>query len=104
MGIKKEREYLAVKEQNEVKPPPLYRVVLLNDDFTPMRFVVDVLQRFFAKGLDEAEVIMLKVHIEGRGVCGRYPKDVAATKVSQVSHYAKSHEHPLACTMEEDES
>jgi ATP-dependent Clp protease adaptor protein ClpS len=83
-------------------PPPLYTVVLLNDDFTPMDFVVYVLQRFFSMNREQAMQIMLKVHMEGRGVCGTYPRDVAATKVDQVSHFARENQHPLACIMEEN--
>ena len=81
-------------------PPPLYTVVLLNDDFTPMEFVVLVLQKFFSKNREQATQIMLKVHMEGRGVCGIYPRDVAATKVEQVTVFARDNQHPLACVME----
>jgi ATP-dependent Clp protease adaptor protein ClpS len=89
------------KQTSRVKPPPLYQVVLLNDDFTPMEFVVGVLQKFFGKGREQATQIMLKVHHDGRGVCGVYPRDVAATKVEQVCSYARQHQHPLQCVMEE---
>jgi ATP-dependent Clp protease adaptor protein ClpS len=89
------------KQTSRVKPPPLYQVVLLNDDFTPMEFVVGVLQKFFGKGREQATQIMLKVHHEGRGVCGVYPRDVAATKVEQVCSYSRQHQHPLQCVMEE---
>ncbi|MDZ7652074.1 MAG: ATP-dependent Clp protease adapter ClpS [Burkholderiaceae bacterium] len=85
------------------KPPPLYKVMLLNDDYTPMEFVVGVLQKFFGKGREQATQIMLKVHHEGRGVCGVYPRDVAATKVEQVCSYSRQHQHPLQCVMEETE-
>jgi ATP-dependent Clp protease adaptor protein ClpS len=85
-----------------VKPPPLYKVMLLNDDFTPMDFVVVVLQQFFAMGREQATVVMLKVHRDGKGVCGVFPRDVAATKVEQVSTFARQHQHPLACVMEEN--
>ncbi len=78
----------------------MYRVVLLNDDFTPMDFVVQVLQKFFAKGHEEAMRIMLQVHHEGRGVCGVYPQDIAATRIDQVSRFARSRQHPLMCVME----
>jgi ATP-dependent Clp protease adaptor protein ClpS len=84
------------------RPPPLFRVVLLNDDFTPMDFVVVVLQNFFAMNREQATVIMLKVHREGKGICGVYPRDVAATKVEQVTAFARQHQHPLACVMEEN--
>jgi len=89
------------KKSSRTKPPPLFQVVLLNDDFTPMEFVVGVLQKFFGKGREQATQIMLKVHHEGRGVCGVYPRDVAATKVEQVCSYARQHQHPLQCVMEE---
>jgi ATP-dependent Clp protease adaptor protein ClpS len=89
------------KQVSRIKPPPMFEVVLLNDDFTPMEFVVGVLQRFFGKGREQATQIMLKVHHEGRGVCGVYPRDVAASKVEQVCSYARQHQHPLQCVMEE---
>lgn len=84
-----------------VKRPPLYRVILLNDDYTPMEFVVLVLQRFFGKPHDLAVQVMLKVHHEGRGVCGVYPYDIAHTKVVQVCRFAREQQHPLQCVMEE---
>ena len=89
-------------KRNKVAPPPLYTVVLLNDDFTPMDFVVLVLQKFFSMNRERAMQIMLKVHMEGRGVCGVYPRDIAATKVEQVSAFARENQHPLACVMEEN--
>lgn len=89
-------------QKSQVKPPPLYKVMLLNDDFTPMDFVVVVLQRFFSMGREQATVVMLKVHREGRGVCGVFPRDLAATKVEQVSAFARQNQHPLACVMEEN--
>ena len=89
-------------EKSRVKPPPMYKVLLLNDDFTPMDFVVVVLEKFFALSREQATVVMLKVHREGKGVCGVYPRDVAATKVEQVSAFARRHQHPLACVMEEN--
>ncbi|MBM3117730.1 ATP-dependent Clp protease adapter ClpS [Jeongeupia naejangsanensis] len=92
-----------VHQEQRAAPPPMYRVVLLNDDYTPMEFVVDVLQQFFALGLEQATVVMLKVHNEGRGICGVYPRDIAATKVSQVGQYARQHQHPLQCIMEVNE-
>ncbi|TMH68743.1 MAG: ATP-dependent Clp protease adapter ClpS [Betaproteobacteria bacterium] len=85
----------------KLKPPPLFKVILLNDDYTPMEFVVIVLQRFFAMTREKATQIMLKVHREGMGICGIYPKDVATTKVEQVRGYARKHQHPLQCVMEE---
>lgn len=85
----------------KVKPPPMYKVVLCNDDFTPMEFVVIVLQKFFGMNREQATQIMLKVHREGRGICGVFPKDVAATKVEQVISFSRQHQHPLQCVMEE---
>jgi ATP-dependent Clp protease adaptor protein ClpS len=87
--------------QPQVKRPPLYRVVLLNDDYTPMDFVVEVLQRFFQMDRNQATQVMLHVHVHGKGVCGVFSRDIAETKVSQVNDYAREHEHPLLCTMEE---
>ena len=89
-------------KRSKLAPPPLYTVVLLNDDFTPMDFVVLVLQKFFSMDRERALQIMLKVHMEGRGVCGVYPRDIAATKVEQVSTFARENQHPLACVMEEN--
>ncbi len=87
----------------KVKPPPLFKVMLLNDDYTPMEFVVVVLQMFFSLNREKATQVMLKVHREGMGVCGVYPKDVASTKVEQVGSFARKHQHPLQCVMEETE-
>ncbi len=87
--------------RSKVKPPPMFKVLLLNDDYTPMDFVVAVLQKIFALSRERATQVMLKVHREGIGVCGVYPRDVAATKVEQVKAYAKQHQHPLQCVMEE---
>jgi ATP-dependent Clp protease adaptor protein ClpS len=88
-------------KKSKVKPPPLFKVMLLNDDYTPMEFVVIVLQKFFALSREKATQIMLKVHREGMGVCGVYPRDIATTKVEQVVSYARKHQHPLQCVMEE---
>ncbi|MCC7546468.1 MAG: ATP-dependent Clp protease adapter ClpS [Burkholderiales bacterium] len=88
-------------QKSRVKPPPLYKVMLLNDDYTPMDFVVAVLQTFFSMTREQATQVMLKVHREGMGVCGVYPKDVAATKVEQVVSFSRKHQHPLQCVMEE---
>lgn len=82
------------------KPPSMYKVILLNDDYTPMEFVVDVLQRFFNKSREQATQIMLKVHTDGAGVCGVYPHGIAETKTNQVMNYAQEHQHPLQCVME----
>ncbi len=92
----------AATGNTQLKPPPLYKVLILNDDFTPMDFVVGVLQQFFAKNREQATQIMLKVHNEGAGVCGIYPRDVAETKVQQVTNHAREHQHPLQCVMEEN--
>ena len=88
-------------ERQKVKPPPLYKLILLNDDFTTMEFVVEVLQRFFTMNLEQAQTIMLKIHNEGSAICGVYTRDVAETKLAQVTEYARQHEHPLRCNMEE---
>jgi ATP-dependent Clp protease adaptor protein ClpS len=82
------------------KPPQLYQVVMLNDDYTPMEFVVMVLQQYFQRDPDTATLIMLKIHHEGRGICGVYTKDVAATKVELVLTAARREGHPLQCIME----
>lgn len=88
-------------ELNQIVPPSLYKVILLNDDFTPMDFVIVVLQEFFAMNEERATQVMLTVHHEGRGVCGIYSEDIAATKVEQVLAFAREHQHPLSCVMEE---
>ncbi len=93
---------LAVEEARpRLKKPPLYRVVLLNDDYTPMEFVVDVLQQVFSMDRSNATRIMLEVHTKGKGVCGVYTYEIAETKVAQVTGLAQQHHHPLLCTMEE---
>ena len=105
MATEKDRyNELALKELDaHVRPPPFYRVLLLNDDFTPQDFVVVVLQKFFAMDMDRATRVMLQVHYEGSGICGIFPKDIAATKVELVISFARQHQHPLACVMEENE-
>jgi ATP-dependent Clp protease adaptor protein ClpS len=85
----------------KLKRPPLFRVLLLNDDFTPMEFVVHILQMFFGMNYEKATQVMLHVHTRGKGICGVYTHDVAETKVGQVNAYSRKHEHPLLCTMEE---
>ncbi len=102
MVIKKQEESTLETAATRVKPPPLFKVMLLNDDFTPMDFVVAVIQKFFGMDREQATRIMLKVHREGLGVCGVFPRDIAATKVEQVIAYARQHQHPLACVMEEN--
>ncbi|MDJ0907811.1 MAG: ATP-dependent Clp protease adapter ClpS [Woeseiaceae bacterium] len=93
---------LAVEEAKpRLKEPPLYRVVLINDDFTPMDFVVDVLESIFGMERTRATQVMLEVHTKGKGVCGVYNFEIAETKVAQVMGVAKQHQHPLLCTMEE---
>ena len=89
------------QQKQQVKPPPMYKVLLLNDDYTPMEFVVSTIQQFFNKSREQATQIMLKVHREGMAVCGIYPKDMAGTKVEWVTQHARAHQHPLQCTMEE---
>lgn len=89
-------------ERQRTKPPPLYKVLLLNDDYTPMDFVVVVLEKFFRMNREQATVVMLKVHRQGRGVCGVFTRDLAQTKVEQVGAFARRHGHPLACVMEEN--
>ena len=90
-----------VPEKKTAKPPPLFKVLLLNDDYTPMDFVVVVLQKFFAMSAEQATIVMLQVHRLGKGVCGIYPHDVADTKVRSVAEFARKYQHPLACVMEE---
>lgn len=100
---------MAIKHQQDMEtrsrvlrnqPPAMWQVVLLNDDFTPMDFVTTVLQSIFGMSFERATQIMLKIHTEGRGICGVFPKDVAATKVSEVSRLAREQQHPLQCIME----
>lgn len=93
-------DIVAEKESARLAPPPMYQVVLLNDDYTPMEFVVLVLKRFFGKTDEQATHIMLRVHHEGRGVCGVYPRDLAATRIEQVAQFAQVRQHPLQCVME----
>jgi len=92
---------LAVQEAKpRLKRPPLYKVILVNDDYTPMDFVVHILETFFLHDRPTATRVMLEVHTRGKGVCGVYPHEVAETKVTQVNSYAREHQHPLLCTME----
>jgi ATP-dependent Clp protease adaptor protein ClpS len=93
---------LAVQEAKpKLKKPPLFKVVLINDDFTPMDFVIEVLVNFFAMPEEKATQVMLHVHTRGIGVCGVFSKDVAETKVQIVNEYSREHQHPLLCSMEE---
>jgi ATP-dependent Clp protease adaptor protein ClpS len=91
---------VAVKAKPKAKKPSMFKVIMLNDDYTPMEFVVMVLERFFAKTHEEATRIMLHVHQKGVGVCGVYTYEVAETKVTQVMDSARQHQHPLQCTLE----
>ena len=90
------------RTRTKTKKPSMYKVLLLNDDYTPMEFVVYVLQRFFSKSAEDATKIMLHVHQKGVGICGVFTYEVAETKVSQVMDLARQHDHPLQCTMEKD--
>jgi ATP-dependent Clp protease adaptor protein ClpS len=93
---------LVVEEARpKIKEPSLYRVVLINDDFTPMEFVVDILQSVFGMERTQATQVMLEVHTKGKGICGVFNYDIAETKVAQVAGIANQHQHPLLCTMEE---
>ena len=93
---------LAVEEARpKIKQPPLYRVVLINDDFTPMEFVVEILESIFGMERTQATQVMLEVHTKGKGICGVYNFEIAETKVAQVMSIAKQQQHPLLCTMEE---
>ncbi len=93
---------VVVKSKPKTKKPSMYKVLLLNDDYTPMEFVIHVLERFFSKNREEATRIMLHVHRRGVGVCGVYTYEVAETKVTQVIDFARRHEHPLQCTLEKE--
>ena len=93
---------VVTKTRPKTKKPSLYKVLLLNDDYTPMEFVVHILERIFNKNHEEAEQIMLHVHRHGVGVCGVFTFEVAETKVTQVIEFARRHEHPLQCTMEKE--
>lgn len=104
-GPRQDEDYqpgLLLKTRPKTKKPSLYKVLLLNDDFTPMEFVVHVLERFFSKTREEATEIMLHVHRRGVGLCGVYTYEVAETKVVQVMDYARANEQPLQCTMEKE--
>ena len=97
-----QRQGLLVEEAKpRIKKPPLYKVVLLNDDYTPMEFVVEVLETFFYLDRTKATQIMLHVHTRGKGVCGVFTYEIAETKAAQVNDYSRKHQHPLLCTLEE---
>lgn len=93
---------VVVKTKPKTRKPSLYKVLMLNDDYTPMEFVVHVLERFFSKNKEEAARIMMHVHRRGVGICGVYTYEVAETKVTQVMDFARQHQHPLQCTLEKE--
>jgi len=93
---------LLTRAEAKTKKPSMYKVILLNDDFTPMEFVVHVLQRFFRMTMEQATDVMLQVHQHGVGICGIFTFEVAETKVNQVMSFAKQNEHPLQCTLEKE--
>lgn len=99
-----EQEHIieSLESHVDIKPPSMYEVVLLNDDFTPVDFVEDILMRFFAKNEEQARRITLQVHEQGRGVCGIYPKDLAESKALQVESFSRQHNHPLQCIAEKN--
>jgi ATP-dependent Clp protease adaptor protein ClpS len=93
---------VAVQTRAKTKRPSMYKVLMLNDDYTPMEFVVHVLERFFSKSREEATQVMLHVHRRGVGICGVYTYEVAETKVNQVTEFARRNQHPLRCTLEKE--
>ncbi|RKZ42414.1 MAG: ATP-dependent Clp protease adapter ClpS [Gammaproteobacteria bacterium] len=95
-----EDDVLEEEAKPELKRPPLYKVILLNDDYTPMDFVVHVLEIFFGMNQDAATHIMLQIHVQGKGLCGTFSREVAETKAAQVNDYARENQHPLLCIME----
>lgn len=95
-----EGEKLIELQKQKTQPPPMYKVMLNNDDYTPMDFVIEVLTRFFSMDLEKANQLMLTVHYHGKAVCGIYTAEIAETKVMQVNQYSRKHQHPLMCTME----
>lgn len=100
LATKKDSEEMVQEAKTQLKPPAMYQVVMHNDDFTPMEFVVAVLEVFFNMDRVKATKVMYEVHLTGRGLCGLFSKDVAETKVGQVTDYARRHEHPLLCSVE----
>ena len=102
MTTKPQSDSVLAPERANTKPPRMYKVILFNDDYTTMEFVIEVLERFFEINRERALNIMLKVHNKGSAICGIYSRDVAETKVTQVSKFAKQHGHPLRCVMEEN--
>ncbi|ARN76481.1 ATP-dependent Clp protease adapter ClpS [Oceanicoccus sagamiensis] len=99
----REGDVALAEAKPELKPPSMYQVILLNDDYTPMEFVVEILEMFFNMGREKATQVMLAVHTQGKGVCGIYTKDIAETKAAQVNQYARDSEHPLLAEIEVSE-
>lgn len=100
---RQDHQGLAVEEARpKLKPPPMYKVVMVNDDYTPMDFVVQTLQTFFRHSREKAVQIMLQIHTHGRGVAGVFPAEIAETKTAQVNAYARKHQHPLLTVMEKE--
>ncbi len=97
-----DEDVLVQEAKPKLKRPPMYKVLLLNDDYTPMDFVVSVLEIFFGMNEELATHVMLQVHTKGKGICGTYTREIAETKVTQVNDYAREKQHPLLCTMETD--
>jgi ATP-dependent Clp protease adaptor protein ClpS len=100
-GEDQDSELVVQESKPELKRPPLFKVLLVNDDYTPMEFVVHVLETFFRMSREKATQVMLHVHTRGVGVCGVFARDIAETKVAQVNDFSREHHHPLLCTMEE---
>ncbi len=100
MGKAGNIEYVEEKVESEIAPPSMYKVILNNDDYTPMDFVIDVLQLFFKKNEQEATDIMLAIHHQGKGICGIFPFGIAETKVAQVNQFSRQNQHPLLCSLE----
>lgn len=103
MGNQHSEDHEIVTEtaKPKLKPPPDYKVVLMNDDYTPMEFVVQVLEKFFTLDRERATQVMLQVHTQGKGVCGVYAREIAETKVAMVNQFSREHQHPLMCQMEQ---
>jgi ATP-dependent Clp protease adaptor protein ClpS len=101
MAVKHLSSTVLAPERAKSKSPSLYKVILFNDDYTTMEFVIEVLQRFFSMNLERAQQVMLKIHNDGSAVCGIYSRDIAETKMNQVLEFANQHEHPLRCGIEE---
>ncbi|WP_299794251.1 ATP-dependent Clp protease adapter ClpS [uncultured Shewanella sp.] len=100
MGKAVNIEHVEESVESELMPPPMYKVILNNDDYTPMDFVIEVLQLFFKKNEQDATDIMLAIHNQGKGICGVFPFGIAETKVAQVNQFARQNQHPLLCSLE----